>query len=458
MNSLWADGTPSAKMREFEFEIAELYYPLLSEEETQALKEKMINDLARISVFYSGNIKEINPPAMVVVGTLFGSLYARRPMIWPPIEAGDRGEWKRAQITRKEEGKIRFTTPNFGRVSGVYIGEIPIDHFVIHIPLHDLAEIFEKPRKSKYANIQNGYFEFEIGASPRYKTDYSEPFENDVGILVAGKISEIKNGVAKTPESDGKPLFDERRKLYTIGRYGYGIPNIQMAFDLTENIPDNLENQTVHYRNFPRLEQFSLIANARTGKGQAEFFLNEIKVNGKLFRIDARVGDDNYRPKANYCAFIYGIEFYPDREARYFRRPKDHEYRTLSDFWSGEEKATVVNVITDGDISPILAYEAVMAERLGEESMKDCKLLLDHAKHILTTPTKALDDEFDTHYQAIGKEYDRLSVNGFWTGETKDGEPDGKGFLLYPNGDREKVVFKDGKKTGSWMIQYKTAM
>jgi hypothetical protein len=510
LGGIWAgnlsaamEGAPSKEMKAFEFEITDLYYPLLSEEEMRTLVRKMSQG-AYIWGGYKGDVLEI--PSWRYRWKIWPHALAGGSLL-PPI-AGMQGRRKSVQATgaRVEDGKIRFELPAEIIYSGSdedrsVSGAIPLEGLQISMPIAYLGEtLHEKLRESDYSiNFDGRYFTFSFSIVPykgepvrrdadgfysrqhRYVREYQTPVANmlvggdilsgikgwqGINLWAIGKISEInKDGslsekplVANENEYGSNHLYDQPQlsagtKMYSIPEDNAGdfmayLEKDGMDVRLTRNIPANVGNIRARYINRGVLKRFSLFGYAKyksAGRDETltSFFLGQTRTREKLFRIDGKTSQ-----RTTDCIFEYAVQFHPEGIKRYFARPRTNEARVKEAYRSNEGDARVWHYLAGNDVAPIEAFERDLRQWFqgqedAEAKIAACHELTAHAKHILTASAEELEKEFDETYQAIGAQYDKLAKNGFFVGEKQDGKPHGYGDFIYSNGDRLYNAYYD---------------
>jgi hypothetical protein len=318
------EWTPSKEMREFEFEITDLYYPLLSDQQTRELVAKMPYGLyiwgyyrGGISATHSGkHWKELVPYYLANLG--LPSKTSKSP----------RSEWVQAVNAQIKDGKIRFKLPKEINIDDWccgtgekhlqdthYHGSMSIEQLEISMPIGDLGKMLHEGliRIGSEISNNNNYFTFRFSIVPykgkepsfnkdgfytrqhTYVRDFRVPVYNAVingggggikgwaGIKLwaVGKISEVnKDGtlsdkplVANDSQYGSDYLYDEPllSKATKINSIPYGdkmdyinnIVNDGINVTLTQNIPENVGDLCARYIHRGPMEQFTLYGSAK---------------------------------------------------------------------------------------------------------------------------------------------------------------------------------------------------
>ncbi|WP_037586353.1 hypothetical protein [Stenoxybacter acetivorans] len=316
-----ADGIPSEEMREFEFALTDIYYPLLSEEQTEILKNKMPYGMY-IWGEYEGLVTETESLSnLVELIPHYIAFGAGLPAKSGKVEVSESIQAKNATI---QDGKIRFKLPKeIDKSEEVYgttrKGSIPLTGFQISMSIEYLSETLgEKPYHNSNLGISfdNRYFTFGFSIAPyaeeklegasrreidyytkphRYVRESMSPLPNAVANLVEkdfapwegikmwaiGVISEVnKNGslsdkpiITNSNPYGSNYLFDEpllsyNTKIWSIpSSDGFDMRN-HISTDgidvtLNKNIPKNIDRIRARYINRGVLEQFTLYTNAK---------------------------------------------------------------------------------------------------------------------------------------------------------------------------------------------------
>ncbi|MDR1285595.1 MAG: hypothetical protein LBJ88_05295 [Campylobacteraceae bacterium] len=461
--------------QEFEFELTDVFYPLLTKEESAELSKEMIKN-ARVNIYYSGKSKDI---IVSPLGWVIATIYSSGRWTPPIIQESEEGEWEKPQSVDVKDGKLRIKVDKSADMThinpiAIMTNSFNLSKIRIYLPIYYITKILNE--EILYKNDR--YLKFDIyteNDSELYKkgyeyakSEYLTPIENGVVVYdsaaflglrygmqfyATGKLSIVQNDKAVLAD-DKPPLVDKTEKMYAIssGKQTQIADTINM--NKIKGLPKNVADVKARYLKRKRLEQFTLYGNVKykNEKGNddilANFFLNQIKTHGKLYRIDASVNDHEvkYYDKTEIdwaeaaCAFGYGIEFYENEEIRYFNASENDE-----NFFDWSVKGGIEYNITQDNLTPILEYEKRLETHLkdkpnGKEKMAACKELLSYAKHILSAPKAKLEKEFDEQYKIIGTEYQKVSKNGFYVGKAN-----GTGTMRYPDGSIFAGNFWDGK-------------
>jgi hypothetical protein len=458
-------------MQEFEFELTDVFYPLLTKEESAELSQKMLEN-ARISVFYKGEVKRIN--------TSEWRKYALKHLRYvPKTETEERKRWEKPQSVALKDGKLRIKAAKkveetLALPTYALEGTIDINTISISLPMEFLAKLLDEEiayKNTEYAkfhihlkdnsSLQAKGYEYATSEdlipinnaaarinNPATNNDISGHY--GMNFHAIGKLSLVKDG--KTVSPDEKPPFIS--KTAKMNAIGSGIKlgrDDTISIDNIKGLPANLADARVRYlKNGKRFEQFALYANAKdNGAVLAGVFITQIKTHGKLQKIYVFVNDRNIGVSAARaaCIFGFGINFHEDGEVRYFSEPKDDDSKTRDEFFVNSLHYSTEHEIKNGDITPLLEYENKNAAYLKDKPNSSaktaaCKELLSYAKHILSAPKEALEKEFDAQYKTIGAAYEK---------ERKrfEGKSDGKGARVYPDGS-----IMTGFKTFERIITY----
>jgi hypothetical protein len=469
------------QVQEFEFELTDVFYPLLTKEESAKLSQKMLEN-ARTSVFYKGKVKRINSKE-------WRKFALKRLILVPKKETSERERWEKPQSVVMKDGKLRIKALKsvdeaIELTSYTLEGSIGIDTISISLPMEPLAEILGEKLYSPFE--RNRYIEFEIYAKEEkgnelYNKGYisasksSIPIDNDRAKIhnpatnkhlnghygmrfhTAVKLSLVKDD--KTRSSDEPSLISKKKKIYAISSGQYIGDDDAINVEKIKGLPENLADIRVRYLNGKRFEQFTLYARAKNNDDVlAGVFMSQIKTHGKLYRIDAAINDQSVEyyndvslgvdESRAACIFGFGIEFHEDGEVRYFSEPKDDNPETRNKFVVGSVKYATEHNITKGDLTPLLEYEKKNAAYLEDKPNADaktaaCKDILSYAKHILSAPKEELEKEFDEQYKTVGAAYEA---------ERKrfERKVDESGAIVYPDGSKRakngNIIYPNGNE------------
>jgi hypothetical protein len=485
-------------MQEFEFELTDVFYPLLTKEEGAELSKRMTEG-ARVSIFYNDEVDLTYKTEYWAKNASLAVLFGK---VFPKSKKIEYAYWEKPYGVEVKDGKLRIKIQSIDKSEDAdeyrIKGSIGMKRIGIYLPIHSMTRILDEKLRSGSENA--GYLFFDIYArkskdSELHNKGYiyaaSEnlaPIQNDKAEIhnpttsrdsrgfygmkfhATGKLSLVKEG--KTVLADDKPPpVSTITKMNSISS-GIEIGTDDMiAMNKIKGLPENLADIQARYLNRKRFAQFALFGNARQGDAiLAGVFINQIKTHGKLYRIDALVNDHNIRyyngldgigvdEAEAACIFGFGIKFYENGDVRYFSEPKDDNHMTRDRFFVNSLEYAIDHNIKNGDMTPILAYEKHLAAYLenkpnGKEKAEACKALLSYAKHILAASKETLEKEFDEQYEIIGAAYEaeRKRFEGVYVGEKKDGKAHGEGSIHYPDGSKFTGEFKDGKPGNGTMF------
>jgi hypothetical protein len=468
-------------VQEFEFELSDVFYPLLSKGETAKLTAEMIEGI-EIEAYYRGDIlktmgyRTTGERIVEVIGGRRSSP-PRSYTIWDD-------EYVDVKIRQTKDGKVRFSVPKTFKMDVLNgrekkEGAIGLRGFWIKMPIDFLHEsVKDKPGTDIYGT--KGIYRIYIAivsadtrdSKPsnyayRAHTPIGNGVNKDVSIFyddymgayfqTVSKLSLVENGkVLPTPiitkDTENSPScfcetskYQEPRlslseKLYNISSYSR---RDQKGYDDSFKLPKlktlPLEIHRGEYVSRERIESFKLYAlSKQKATTLYDLAMKGMKTDNGIIVMDTSVNYeyDDYGDN-NECAFHYEVGFYGDEEERYFTVPKtDGSYSR--------------NKIEEGNISSVLAYEKQLEIKLGMiggKKLAVCKELLSHAKYILSADKKDVIKEFESYRQTLKSAYEAtLKSDRYMFSETKNGKPEGHGMIFYK--DKEAFAFKGQLKEG----------
>ena len=507
--SLWAKeliGTPSQETREFEFELTDLYYPLLNDSQNQEMRSLMPHG-AYIFANYSGVIIESADLKNWVDVVMYGGTFRGKAM------ASDRFTVQNAVVSGT---KLRFKVPKtVNKDSDGYCyherGDIPIEGFDVYLPIDHLTAILGgKLPYHEYLDQSTRYIGFSFNIVPykedpestqhRYVIDFKVPWVNLIHrssminnyhsgahLWAVMKVSEVnKDGtlstqplVANKNEYDGRYLYDQplisnsirMNSIPSADVSPYATRISQDGIDITlKTLPKSVRDVKARFIKHNALQQYTLYApvrySAASGKydeNLSNFYFSATKTRGELFKIEGSSGYQAGWPGYGNetlpdCIFDYGIEFRASGTWRYFRYPANNDHLTKKNYqYAGHEKSRVVVDIEKDGIAALDGYEQNMRkwysdQKDSEAKIAACMQVLDHARHILSSTDKALSIEFDRDYAAIEKVHNKHLKNGFLVVGKKNGKPFGESITYYEDGRELHSTYKaDGSQTSASM-------
>jgi hypothetical protein len=175
--------------REFEFELADIFYPLLSEEQTLELKNEMIKGI-EVNAYYKGDVK-----ATIAKYTWLERHFPQRRQSQEVVYTTWQDDWKPVKITRLKNGKISFKAPMEIKFfqdkivdSTEYEGVIPLINFRITMPI---GKIFEMLNTTLHNDDVMRIQTIGVGKDfeEKYVYDSDEPIRNSANVEVGKALS-----------------------------------------------------------------------------------------------------------------------------------------------------------------------------------------------------------------------------------------------------------------------------